>query len=491
MGLEISRERFDDADYAVFARKLEASVGTLDALLCRPGFGVGPPSLGAELELNLVDESGRCAPVNRAVLAEALDGRVTLEVDRFNLEINARPTLLAGRPLSALYAELDGALEATRRAASAHGARVVTIGILPTLTSRDLESSMLTDSLRYRALSAGIRRLRGGPFKLQIAGEDELALLADDVTFEGANTSFQIHLRVSPERFADTYNAAQLATAPALAVAGNSPLFLGKRLWDETRIALFRQSVDDRGELSDSDFRPARVSFGHGWVRRGAAELFAESVALHEPLLPALGPEDPEAACRAGGVPELAELRLHHGTVWRWNRAVYDPTGAGHLRIELRALPAGPTLRDMIANLAYLVGLTLGLAPRAEALMRRMTFGQARRNFYEAARLGLDAPLLWPAPRGPSPRPAPVTALTEALLPVAREGLASAGVDDQEATSWLSIIRERVQLGRTGARWQRQAYDSAHRLAPASAAQRLLERYIELSSTDTPVHQWP
>jgi len=491
MGLEISRECFDDADYAEFARKLETSVRALEGLLCRPGFGAGPASLGAELELNLVDGSGRPAPVNRAVLAEALDGRVTLEVNRFNLEINARPTALAGRPLSALYTELEGALAATRRAASSHGARVVTIGILPTLTSRDLESSMLTDSLRYRALSAGIRRVRGEPFKLRIHGEDELSVLADDVTFEGANTSFQIHLRVTPERFADTYNAAQLATAPVLAVAGNSPLFLGKRLWDETRIALFRQSVDDRGELSDWDYRPARVSFGHGWVRRGAAELFAESVALHEPLLPALGPEDPEAVYRAGGVPELAELRLHHGTVWRWNRAVYDPTGGGHLRIELRALPAGPTLRDMIANLAYLVGLTLGLAPRAEALLQRMTFGQARRNFYEAARLGLDAPLLWPTLRGPSPRRTPVAALTEALLPLAREGLASAGVDDQEATFWLSIIRERAQLGRSGARWQRQAYDRARRLAPASAAQRLLERYIELSAAGDPVHQWP
>ena len=357
MGLEIDRERFTDEDFSRFAARLRSCNQALAALLERPGFGEGAPSIGAELELDLVDDEGRPAPVNRAVLADTLDGRVTLEVDRFNLEINADPVPLAGAPFSATRRELEGALGAIREAARVHGARPVIVGILPTLTESDLTSAALTDACRYRALSRGIRRRRGEPFPLHIHGRDELELTADDVVYEGANTSFQLHLRVSPGDFASTYNAAQLATAPALAIGGNSPFFLGRRLWEETRIALFRQSVDDRSSASDDAWRPARVSFGHGWVRRGALELFQEAVHLHDPLLPVCGPEDPLAVVRAGGVPSLAELRLHQGTIWRWNRAVYDGSGGGHVRIELRALPAGPTVTDMLANAAFLLGL--------------------------------------------------------------------------------------------------------------------------------------
>jgi hypothetical protein len=316
---------------------------------------------------------------------------------------------------------------------------------------------------------------------------------AHEVTFEGANTSFQIHLRVPPERFADFYNAAQLATAPALAVACNSPSFLGRRLWQETRVALFRQAVDDRANPSEDDWRPARVSFGHGWVRRGAHELFAELVAQHEPLLPVLSAEDAERVCHAGGVPELAELRLHCGTVWRWNRPVYDAAEGGHLRIELRALPAGPTATDMVANLAFLVGLTLGLAPRMAQHTTRITFGQIRRNFYEAARLGLDAELLWPTAQTPSPWLQTLEQALPELLRLAREGLVSEGqVDPAEADAWLAIIRERAGRRRTPASWQRQLHEQLRgRLPPQQAWSVLLQHYMEQSYTEQPLHTWP
>ncbi len=493
MGIEIGQEQFDDADHAAFAAKLQGNLDALLTILARPGFGAGPLSMGAELEVNLVDAAGRPLPVNRAVLADTGDPRITLEVNRYNLEINARPVAMAGRPFSAMHDELELALASARRAAERHGARVVSIGILPTLTEQDLDSGMLTDSRRYRALSAGILRARGRPFRVQISGEDELSVLAHDVTFEGANTSFQVHLRVEPEQFAVTYNAAQMATPLALAVAGNSPFFLGRRLWEETRIALFRQSVDDRADLAQDDWRPARVSFGHGWVRRSAAELFSEAVALHEPLLPMLGTEEPHAVLAAGGMPELEELRLHHGTVWRWNRAIYDAAGGGHLRIELRALPAGPTLRDMIANMAFLLGLTLGLAPSMEQHVTRLTFGQARRNFYAAARFGLDAELLWPTSRPPSPRRAGVVEAVQESLPLARFGLvALAGVNAEEADTWLELIRTRVERRRTGALWQRAIWAQLReRLDPCQAAAGMLERYIELSLAGAPVHEWP
>jgi hypothetical protein len=497
MGVEVPRESFEEDEYRAFAEKLKLNLQALDLLSKRPAFGTGPASIGTELELNLVAEDGAPAMVNSAVLADVDDERLTLEVNRFNLEINARPCPLAGRPFSAMHAELGHALAAARRGARRHGARVAAIGILPTLERRHLGASALSEGKRYRALAAGLMRIRGEAFDIRIQGEDEVSLRSHEVTLEGANTSLQVHLRVEPDAFARTYNAAQAATAVVLAVAGNSPFFLGQRLWHETRVALFRQSVDDRGDARDDDWRPARVSFGHGWVRQGARELFEEAVSMHEPVLPVLDAEDPLAVVNAGGVPALAELRLHHGTVWRWNRAVYDPGDGGHLRIEMRALPAGPSVRDTVANAAFLVGLSLGLAPHMDELVAGLTFGHARRNFYAAARQGLDAELLWPEAIAPSPRGSLARELAQRLLPVAQAGLCAHGVDSAEAEAWLSVIAGRLANGLTGAVWQRRVYARALEQGAANAAAgraalgAMLERYLALSEADVPVHTWP
>jgi hypothetical protein len=492
MGVEIARDSFEEHEFSSFSEKLKDNLRALALLVDRPGFGTGSATLGTELELNLVDAAGSPALVNAEVLRQIDDERLTLEVNRFNLEINARPTPLAGRPFSATHAELAHALEAARRGARRLDARVAMIGILPTLERRHLGASALTDAKRYRALAAGLMRIRGEAFDIRIEGDDALEVRSHEVTFEGANTSLQVHLRVEPASFARTYNAAQAATAVVLAAAGNSPFFLGRRLWHETRVALFRQSVDDRGDAREDDWRPARVSFGHGWVRKGALELFEEAVSLHEPVLPVCTEEDPLAVVGAGGVPALAELRLHHGTVWRWNRAVYDPGDGGHLRIEMRALPAGPSVRDTVANAAFLLGLTLGLAPRMDELSAGLTFGHARRNFYEAARHGLEAELLWPEAVAPSPRGSPARELARRLLPVARDGLVGAGVDAAEAEAWLAIIQGRLDSGLTGAVWQRRVFERA--LGRSSAPESLrfmLQRYLELSEADAPVHTWP
>lgn len=487
MGIEIDRSEFDEVDRDRFDARLTDCLAALRELLARPGFGEGPCSLGAEVELDLIDALGRPCPRNRAVLDATTDARVTHEVDRFNIEINATPVMLAGAPFSAMRDDLDDALAEARRAAAVVGARPVAIGILPTLREADLHGA-LSEGHRYRALSAGLRRQRDAPFAVHIEGLDTLDAEADDVAFEGANTSFQLHVRVPPRAFAEHHHAAQLATAPVLAIAGNSPLFLGRRLWDETRIALFRQSVDARA--IDDDWRPARVSFGHGWVRQGAYELFAGSVALHEPLLPICGDEDPLATLARGQVPTLAELRLHHGTVWTWNRAVFDHRGGGHLRIELRALPAGPSVIDMIANAAFLAGLVLALAPDADALLTGLTFTQARHNFYEAARAGPDATLLWPERPGRRARPIGARELVRSLLPRAHEGLDRAGVAPDEIRRWLAVIEARSATGRTGARWQRAWFESLrHTSADPCAA--VLERYLAQVERGIAVHEWP
>jgi len=489
MGLEIDRASFGDDDYADFAARLRDDVAALRVLLARPDFGAGPQTFGAEVEFSLVGDDGRALPINRRVLLESLDPRLCPELDRFNLEYNATPVALAGRPFSTLRAELQSALEQIGVVAARHGARIALTGILPTLQEDDLGAGAITDLMRYRALSAGLRRLRSASFRIDVSGDEHLALECDDVTMEGANTSCQVHLRVAPADFAATFNAAQMAAAPVLAAATNSPIFLSRLLWRETRVALFGQAVDYR--MEGPGWRPSRVSFGHGWVRDGAAELFAESVALHSPLLPVVSEEDPLAVLKAGGIPELGELRLHHGTVWSWNRAIYDPSDGGHLRIEMRCLPAGPTCVDMTANAAFLIGLTLGLMPDMPRLLPAMPFRLAHDNFYRAAQHGLDAILLWPSVEPPSPLALRAPDLIERLLPVAQTGLVAAGVAQGEAEEFLGVIAERVRRGRTGACWQRASL-RAHerRTGRPQALAAMFEEYLNNAATRRPVSEW-
>ena len=491
MGTNIDREAFDEVDDARFQQRLEQCLSTLGELLERPGFGVGPATIGAELELFLVDEMARPLPHNQAVRAAAADARVNVELDRFNLELNATPTLLAGRPFAALGEELRLLLGRVADAAGKHGGRPVLVGILPTLRRADLNARVISDLPRYRALNRRLRLLRHDPFHLRITGADPLELASDDVALEGAATSFQVHLRVDPADFARSYNAVQAATAPVLAVAGNSPTLLGHRLWEETRIPLCKQSIDDR-DGRGLRRRLARVAFGTGWLRGGPLGLFAEGVQLHQPLLPVLGDHDPLAGMEEGQAPPLQELRLHQGTVWRWNRAVYDPASGGHLRIEMRALPSGPTVTDMLANAALLVGLSLWLAEQDPSWTYALSFERAEHGFYRAAQQGLAAELTWPLGHGGRLDTRRAAELVPELLPAARQGLVRAGVAAAEADRLLGVIAARVATGQTGAVWQRRTLAALEpRLGRERALAAMLQRYLEYGTTDQPVHTWP
>ena len=503
MGTEITREKFSERDYLRFAERLEHCLSDLGQLLSRPGFGAGPVTIGAELELFLVDGVARPLPLNQAVRALAADPRVAVELNRFDLELNCSPAPLAGRPFTALADELGVLLGRVGAAARAHHGRIALIGVLPTLSQAHLSADAVTSTARYRALDRGLRRLRQGPLQIKISGAEPLELTCEDIAFEGANCSFQVHLRVAPGDFTRVYNAVQLATAPALAVAGNSPTFLGHRLWEETRVALFKQSVEDRDSRGPKR-RPPRTTLGTGWLRDGALELFTESVRLHQPLLPfvsapeaadpeAADPEaaDPEAAFQVGDPPRLDELRLHQGTVWRWNRAIYDPAADGHLRIEMRALPAGPTVTDMLANAAFLIGLTLWLAEQDQRWTYGLPFERADHGFYRAAQYGLAAELTWPS--GPHQvRTVPAAVLVPELLPAARHGLVRAGVAEAEADRLLGVIGARVATGQTGAAWQRAVLAAAE---PGRSREQaltvMLDRYLACAATGQPVHTWP
>ncbi len=484
MGTEITREKFSERDYVRFAARLERCLSDLGQLLGRPGFGVGPVTIGAELELFLVDGAARPLPLNQAVRALAADPRVALELSRFNLELNSSPALLAGHPFTVLADELGVLLDRVGAAAGAHHGRIALIGVLPTLSQAHLGADAVTSTARYRALDRGLRRLRQGPLQIKISGAEPLELTRENIAFEGANCSFQVHLRVAPGDFTRVYTAVQRAPAPALAVAGNSPTFLGHRLWEETRVALFKQSVEDRDSRGPKH-RPPRTALGTGWLRDGALALFTESVRLHEPLLPFVSA--PEAA----DPPRLDELRLHQGTVWRWNRAIYDPAAGGHLRIEMRALPAGPTVTDMLANAAFLIGLTLWLAGQDQRWTYGLPFERADHGFYRAAQYGLAAELTWPSGLH-QVRTVPAAALVPELLPAARHGLVRAGVAEAEADRLLGVIGARVATGQTGAAWQRAALAAAE---PGRSREQaltvMLDRYLACAATGQPVHTWP
>jgi hypothetical protein len=491
MGKDIERDTFEESEYARFAQRLERCLSVLQDLLDQPGFGVGPATMGAELELFLVDDAGRPLPRNQAVRVAAADHRVTVELDRFNLELNASPVRFAEHPFTALRDELDLLLDRVANAAGAFGGQLALIGILPTLRRSDLGPEALTDLRRYSALNNRLRQVRHGPIRIRIAGIDPLELVSNDVAVEGANTSFQLHLRVNPAEFTQTYNAVQLAIAPVLAVAGNSPTFLGHQLWEETRIALCKQSIDDR-DTRGPRRRVARMAFGTGWLREGPIQLFAESVRLHQPLLPVFGASDPQDGDDRSQPPPLDELRLHHGTVWRWNRAIYDPGCGGHLRIEMRALPAGPTVIDMLANAAFLIGLSLWLAGQDPRWTYQLSFERAEHNFYRAAKHGLTAQLTWPFAHGGGPRTGPASVLVAELLPLAREGLVRADIAPAEATYLLDVIAGRIATAQTGATWQRRALaDAERRLDRPSALEAMLYSYLDLAATGQPVHTWP
>jgi gamma-glutamyl:cysteine ligase YbdK (ATP-grasp superfamily) len=491
MGTEIDQEEFGERDYQRFAERLEECLAALGQLLDRPGFGAGPATVGAELEVFLVDGAARPLPHNQAIRAAVADPRVTVELDRFNLELNATPVPLAGRPFAALGGELNVLLDHVADAARCHAGRPALIGILPTLTPADLGPGVMTDVPRYRALDSALRRLRRDLFRIRIAGQDPLEMSSEDVGLEGANSSFQVHLRIDPADFTRTYNAVQLATAPVLAVSGNSPTFLGHRLWEETRIAVFKQSVDERQALGPRR-RPARTALGTGWLRGGALELFTESVRLHQPLLPILGNRGRRPYGTEWHAPPLDELRLHQGTVWRWNRAIYDPASGGHLRIEMRALPAGPTVVDMLANAAFLVGLSLWLAEQDQQWTYALPFERADHGFYRAAQLGLSARLSWPAGHRDQMRTVAAAKLVPELVPAARQGLLQAGVTAAEADGLLEVISARAASGQTGAAWQRATLAAARRHQGTERALAvMLDRYLQCAETGLPVHTWP
>jgi CBS domain-containing protein len=488
MGEHEVRGARDEDEVRAFTRAVIADLRALEELLAQGGVERGAPRVGLEQEMFLVDAQGRAACVAEEVLARAADPRLTTEIARFNLEANLAPRPLGGDFLRRMEEDVQSAVDAVDAAAQAVGARVLLVGILPTLAQEDLSLDAMARAPRYRAMNEALRRLRGADFSVALRGADTLEVTHDSIMLESANTSVQLHLQVDAESFAPLYNLAQLVSAPLLAAAAGSPLLFGRRLWHETRIALFERATDARSAAQAARGLRPRVSFGGAWVERSPLELFRDDALRFPVILVRDVDEEPSASLREGRAPALRALALHNGTVWRWNRACYGVTeGRPHLRIENRVLPAGPTVLDEVANAALFYGLMEGLRPIAEQIPARLAFEDARASFFAAARHGLGATLTWLDGRSIT---APELLETE-LFPAAERGLAQLGVPAADVERYLGTVRERVRTRRTAAQILLDVF-AAHRHEGADEASLAATRaLLDRQRSGSPAHAWP
>jgi CBS domain-containing protein len=488
MGQDISGEHRGPAEMRAFTKALLRDLQAFDTMLAEGLFETGVRRIGAEQEMFLVNEAWHAACVAEEIL-EQVEGPFTPELALYNLEANVEPRMLEGRCFTQLERRLAELVDEVRESAQRMASDVILTGILPTLTKSDVTLDNITPKARYYALNDALTEMRGGePYKLRIEGNDELYIEHDSVMLESCNTSFQLHLQLDPDEFAHVYNIAQVVTAPVMAAAVNSPVLFGKHLWDETRIALFQQSIDTRsGTVHMRELAP-RVRFGEHWVDSSVTELFQEDVARFRVLLTRDVTEDPMEVLSRGGVPRLQALQLHNSTVYRWNRPCYGVTdGKPHLRIECRVLPSGPSVIDEVANAAFWIGLVLGAAEEFGDVRARIDFADAKGNFLAACRHGLKAGFRWLDGELFSAR----RLIFDEALPLARMGLAGAGVDPADIDRYLGIVNDRVESGMTGARWMMHSLvgmkyhgTKSERLAAVTAAT------VANQSSGEPVHLW-
>jgi len=472
MGDEIDRRYFDAEDFSAFRERLDRETDLLRDVFARGEFSGRGDVAGFELEAWLVDEAGDPVAGNDVYLETLNNSLVVPELAAFNVELNGSPSALTGKVFSRLHDELSATWQACRQAADRTGFHLVTIGILPTVQEAMLCSAYMSRMVRYHTLNDRVMALRDGrPLELAIEGEPDMISRHPDVMLEAATTSFQIHLQCRPERAVGDFNASIAASAPMVAASANSPFLFGHALWDETRIPLFEQAVDV-GERY-----PSRVSFGHGYVRESLLEIFEENQKEHLILIPAVKDDPPN---------KFSHVRFHNGTLWRWNRPLigFDFDGQVHLRIEHRVVPAGPTLKDCIANAALYFGLVKGLALETDRIEARLPFERARDNFYTAARYGLNARVCWPLAGGLE-EIGMRKLIIDDLLPLARRGLESVNIPGSEIDDYLDVVASRVDSGQNGAAWQR-------RWVHLNGADfhALVCEYRERQDTGAPVHTW-
>ncbi len=471
-----------------FLKYLLRDVHAMDKMLNEGWFEVDNIRIGAEQELCLIDKYTKPSSSAMELLDKLGDKSFTTELALFNLEANLEPLLFKDKCLSEMESQILVKLEKVREAIKSMSGDIALAGVLPTIRKSDLDIENLTPLPRYRALCDAINKLRGEEYDLRIQGADELLMRFNSPLLEACNTGFQVHLQVNPDEFVNKYNIAQAIAGPVLASAVNSPLLFGKRLWSETRIALFHQSVDTRkvgDHLRDSS---PRVTFGNSWLKQSILEIYREDIARYRVILSSEIEEDVEKLIEEGKVPELRALQIHNGTVYRWNRPCYGiSNGKPHLRIENRVFPSGPTVTDEIANAAFWLGLLNGMDDHYGDISQQLDFDDAKMNFFAASKLGLDTKFKWLNDKRYSAH----DLINQELLPIAKEGLTKAGVDSGDITSYLDIINDRTDSGQTGSYWMIKSYNElSKKVTKEQALTALTNAMVKNQKKGEPIHKW-
>jgi CBS domain-containing protein len=476
----------------LFVRALLDDVQALEYMLENDWFERDIVRIGAEQEMCLVhNKTMKPACINMQVLEQMTDAPwCVTELAKFNLETNLSPQEFTGDCLQLLEAENLRYLEQIQKVLDGFDASIVLCGILPTLRKHDLEMINLTPRDRYFALMAAIQKhMLGSAFELHLEGVDELMLRHDSPLLEACNTSFQVHLQVAPKDFVKMYNIAQALAGPIISISANSPLVFGRRLWHETRIALFQQSLDTRTTSDHMRQRLPRVNFGSGWLRGDITQIHKEDISRFRVLLAGAIEEDSMALVREGKVPKLRALQIHNSTVYRWNRPCYgiSPNGQPHLRIENRVIPAGPSVVDEVANAALWLGCMITMGERYEDITKTLDFADARDNFLKAAKFGIDTTFTWLNDSKISAQ----DLILQELLPMAREGLKARKVQSADINKYLGIIEARAKDHRTGARWALRSYTSlVNQVTPDEALAGVTAYMIKNQKDNKPVHTW-
>ena len=490
MGKEVSSAQYTREQRREFREKVRRGLDALERMLNDHPFQTDRPLTGLEIELNLIDAEGFPSFENAEVLKAIADPDYQTELARHNIELNSPPATLAGDSVLEREQQLRTSLNRAEEIAKTTGSHICCIGILPTLQAGHFDRDWISEGQRYLALNDSIFIARGEDIELNIEGRggEHLEMWADSIAPESACTSVQLHLQMSPGEFADHWNAAQAISGPQLGLAANSPFLFGRRLHAETRIELFKQATDTRPvELRNQGVRP-RVFFGERWVT-SIFDLFEENTRYFPSLLAEVSDEDPSAVLDRGETPELAEMCLHNGTIYRWNRPIYAVVdGQPHLRVENRVLPAGPTIVDTMANAVFYYGLVRSLATSERPVWSRLSFAAAAENFSACARDGLEAEVYWP---GVGELSVDELVLRH-LLPLAAQGLEMFDVSQAVIDRYLTVIEQRCLRGRNGATWQTATVARFERagMSRDEALHHMLAHYVAGMHSNEPVHTW-
>lgn len=472
---------------AMFIKHLLDDIAALELMLEKNLIETGINRIGAEQEFCLVNDNWRPSIHAPQILEAINDPHFTTELAKYNLEINLDPEKLCTNAFTKIENTLHSLLDDAQKAANKFNNNVILTGILPTISKNELEIDYMTPIPRYALLNEIMKERRGGDFELNIRGVDELSIAHDSMLFEACNTSFQTHLQISPEDFVSSYNWAQTISGPVLGICSNSPLLLGRELWAETRIALFRQSIDTRTSSYALKNQEARVTFGNCWSSGTAADIFKDDISRYKVILSREINDNSLNELDRGIIPKLRALNLHNGTIYRWNRPCYGVgNGKAHLRIENRYIPAGPTVVDEMSNFAFWVGLMMGRPEEYDNMNNCMDFRDAKSNFIKAARTGKASVMHW-EDRLVSVR----DLVTKEMLPIAYQGLRKMKIDQADIEKYLSIIEQRA-TSRTGAQWQIQNFRLLRQnMKQDDALLAVTKAIYDNQQTGKPVHEWP